>query len=407
MRFRKLDKFKFVCVNCGKSYNKVTYLCPDCEKEESLPPKGVLKICYDYHRIKKSYSELKLENFLPLLPIKKLSSLPKLRVGNTPLYKVDKLKNRTKLPFKLFIKDDGQNPTYSYKDRASAMVCAYAKENGLNKIVAASTGNAGSSLAGICASTGQTAIIMVPKTAPLAKLTQILMYGAKLITVDGNYDMAFDFSIKASKKYGWYNRNTAYNPITVEGKKTVSFELFGQLEKKIPDKIFVSVGDGCIISGLYKGFEDLMKIGIIKKMPTIIGVQSEKSANTINNLKNSTFLVVPATTLADSISVDIPRNFYMTKQFIQKYNGQMVTVSDEKILVASKTVAESTGIFSEPAAACAMAGLLKYYEKGQIGENESCVVLLTGCGLKDLKSVQKIIFMPKAIKPNLEYLKSF
>lgn len=219
------NKFIYRCTNCGKEYtpNGVMYLCPSCSKENSTtsPPKGVLKVVYDYQSLGKKLSgfyELRQNGFINLLPIENTDSLPVLRVGKTPLYSFDKIDGEP-LPFHLHLKDDSQNPTFSFKDRASALVSAYAKENKLNTIVAASTGNAGSSLAGLCASQGQKAIIMVPETAPLAKLTQIIMYGATIVPVKGTYDEAFDLSVKATEEFGWYNRNTAFNPFTVEGKK--------------------------------------------------------------------------------------------------------------------------------------------------------------------------------------------
>ncbi len=412
-----IEKFKYECINCNKEYfeKEVKYLCPDCEKINTLdvPPKGVLKTIYPYDKIKEWFkkdeknktlwSYLKERGFIDILPINSIKSLPNLRVGNTPLYKIDKLSN-SKLPFNLFFKDDSQNPTYSFKDRASAIVSAYAKENGINTIVAASTGNAGSSLAGICAAQGQKAIILVPESAPLAKLTQILMYGAKLIPVKGTYDDAFDLSIAATKEFGWYNRNTAYNPLTIEGKKTVSFELFEQLNFKTPDRIFVPVGDGVIISGIYKGFEDLLNLDIIKKMPIIVAVQSKGSNNIIRNINNKNFQIKASSTIADSISVDIPRNFYMAKQFILDYKGEYLTVSDEEILEASSILSKNTGLFAEPAAATAFAGLLQYQNTNKISTNSNNVVLLTGSGLKDLQAVSKILKMPEAIEAKIENL---
>ncbi|MDP8203369.1 MAG: threonine synthase, partial [Candidatus Tenebribacter mawsonii] len=307
-------------------------------------------------------------------------------------------KKGSKSNFKILLKDDSQNPTFSFKDRASELVCAFAKEQEIDTIVAASTGNAGSSLAGICASQNQKAIIFAPASAPKAKLTQILMYGAQLIPVDGTYDDAFDLSIEATKKFGWYNRNTAYNPFTIEGKKIVSFEIFQQMRQQIPDRIFVPVGDGCIISGVFKGFEDLLKLGLIKKVPTIVAVQSEKSDNIVRNLEGDEFVIKSSTTIADSIAVDIPRNYWMTKKFMKEYNGESVIVSDEEIISASKVLSENTGIFSEPAAATAFAGMIKYAEKELIDENSKNVILLTGSGLKDLNSVQGVISIPKPIK---------
>jgi threonine synthase len=407
------EKFIYKCTDCGKTYSTegVKYLCPDCAKKNTnnKPPKGVLKVVYNYEKLKKksiseTFQYLSETNFIDLLPINDLKSLPKLRVGDTPLYKQSNL-NGKKLPFNLFLKDDSQNPTFSFKDRASYIVSAFAEENGIDTIVAASTGNAGSSLAGICASQNQKAIIMVPEAAPLAKLTQIVMYGAKIIPVKGTYDDAFDLSIKATEKFGWYNRNTAFNPLTIEGKKTVSFELFEQLNQTIPDRIFVPVGDGVIISGVYKGFEDLLMLGLIENMPVIIAVQSEGSDNLSRNIENNDFEMKPSKTIADSISVDIPRNFYMTKQFIQKYKGEFLTVSDNEILSASKELSRNTGIFAEPAAATAFAGMIKYLKNNELQDDTSNVVILTGSGLKDLKSVQSVISIPEAIEPNVENIK--
>ena len=303
------------------------------------------------------------------------------------------------------MKDDSQNPTFSFKDRASAIVSAYAKENGFNTIVTASTGNAGSSLAGICASQGQKAIIIVPETAPAAKLTQIIMYGAKIILIKGNYDDAFDLSVEASKEFGWYNRNTAFNPLTIEGKKTVSFELFEQMNYTVPDNIFVPVGDGAIISSVYKGFEDLLKLKIINKMPCIIAIQSDGSDNLIRNISKEKFISKSSSTIADSISVDIPRNFYMAQHFIRTYLGNYLSVSDDEIIKASLILSKNTGIFSEPAAAAAFAGLLSYSKNHQITDNSNNIVLLTGSGLKDLSSVKKIFNISESIKPSIKEMK--
>ena len=404
-------KFIYQCSQCGKEYrpSDIQYLCPACESNNnaSTPPKGVLKTIYDYQALRKGnigFNELKSNSFLNLLPIESLSSLPNLHVGSTPLYTISQL-DGLKLPFNILLKDDSQNPTFSFKDRASAIVSAYAKEHDFQTIVAASTGNAGSSLAGICAAQHQKAIIMVPKAAPAAKLTQIVMYGASIVPVNGTYDDAFDLSIEATKEFGWYNRNTAFNPLTIEGKKTVAFELFDQMNRNIPDRIFVPVGDGVIISGVYKGFEDLLEMRIIDKMPTIVAVQSEGSQNIVHNMNTKTFEILPSSTIADSISVDIPRNFYMAKDFLTKYNGETVIVSDDAIVAASSVLAKNTGIFTEPAAAAAFAGMQSYIEQGKIEENSNNVVLLTGSGLKDLKGVSEIVNIPPAVDKNLMSLR--
>ena len=407
------DKFHYTCSDCGAEYpsEKVMYLCPACQPKNrpDQPPKGVLKTLYNYTEIRnrvpsaKLFTYLQNEDFLSLLPLADMKYWPKLRIGNTPLYNFDRFDSE-KLDFELYLKDDSQNPTFSFKDRASALISAWARENNINTIIAASTGNAGSSLAGICAAQGQRSVIFVPATAPMAKLTQIVMYGATIVPVDGTYDQAFDLSVKASEIYGFYNRNTAYNPLTIEGKKTVSFELFGDLKQQIPDRIFVPVGDGVIISGVYKGFEDLLKLGIIERMPVIVAVQAEGSNNLTRNINHDQFKATASDTLADSISVDIPRNFYMTVNYVKQYDGEWITVSDEEILKASVKLSRSTGIFAEPAAAAAMAGMLKYKELEKIPSGSKNVVLLTGSGLKDLKSVQSCIQLPEPVKPELASL---
>ncbi len=389
-------KYFYQCISCGATYTTagVHYRCPECSKTDQpgQPQKGMLKVEYTTFGqfTGKAASRLKAlqdEGFLSLLPINSLESLGPLRVGETPVVEVKNLEGEV-LPFRLFLKDDSQNPTFSFKDRASVMVSAFAKEHNIDTIVTASTGNAGSSLAGICASQDQKAIILVPATAPAAKLTQIRMYGAELTAVDGNYDAAFDMSIALTEKHGWYNRNTAYNPITIEGKKTVSFEIVSSFFPELPDRIYVPCGDGVILSGVYKGFEDMMKMGILDRIPVLVAVQASGSDNLVRNFNSDTFESRPSTTLADSISVDIPRNFYMAKQYFQEYGGESLTVTDKEIREASSILARNTGIFSEPAAVAAFAGMLKDKASGLIEDKSQCLVLLTGSGLKDIGFVQ-------------------
>lgn len=405
------SKFTYQCSDCGKLIpaGEIIYLCPDCSarQQPDQPPLGMLKVIYDYKTLSElSFRELEENNFLQLLPVNDQKSFPNLRVGHTPLYEIDSLDGKVN-DFDLYLKDDSQNPTFSFKDRASAVVSAFAKENGIDTIVAASTGNAGSSLAGMCAAQGQKAVIFVPSTAPKAKLTQIMMYGATLVPVAGNYDKAFDLSIEATKRFGWYNRNTAFNPFTIEGKKTVSFEIYSQLKEQIPDFIFVPVGDGVIISGVYKGFEDLLELGMIEKMPIIIAVQAARSSNLVDNIGKVEFVSTPSDTIADSISVDIPRNFHMAAGYITKYHGQTITVSDDDILRASSILSKNTGIFTEPAAAAAFAGFLDYKNRYLIPKSSTNVVLLTGSGLKDLNAVQSLFEIPLPVSPDMNSVEMF
>ena len=405
------DKFIYECVDCKAEYSagKPIYFCPSCQagNKLGLPPRGVLKTIYNYTGIRKQYpgnglfQRLQQEQFLPLLPLRGMDCWPNLRIGGTPMYMVDKRKGGQVADFEVFLKDDSQNPTFSFKDRASALVSAWARENGIDTLIAASTGNAGSSLAGICASQGQRSLIVVPEAAPLAKLTQILMYGAILVPVRGTYDQAFDLSVKMTEKYGFYNRNTAYNPLTIEGKKTVSYEIFMQLNYQVPDRIFIPVGDGVIFCGVCKGFEDLLNLGIIDRMPILVAVQAQGSSNLIKNLGTDPFVTSPSKTIADSISVDVPRCFHMTAAYLKKYKGEVISVPDAAILQASVQLSKFSGIFTEPAAAAAYAGMLKYRDGGLIPVKSKNVVLLTGSGLKDLSAVQSSIRIPVPVEPDI------
>lgn len=378
--------YYFQCVNCFQKFpgDRFMYLCPDCSKTNTpdLPPKGVLWIRYENDSHSNNNSDDQLES---LWPLNSLDSRPPLRIGQTPMYSFREI-NSQPIPFELLIKDESQNPSYSFKDRASALVSAFAKENNYQTIITASTGNAGSSLACICASQNQKAIILLPENAPEAKSIQVKMYGAELIKVKGNYDDAFEESLQLGEENNWFNRNTAFNPLTIEGKKSVSFEIYQQLKGSIPDAIFVPVGDGVILSGVYKGFEDLYLRKRINKIPHIFAIQSDKSSNIIDNLKLEKPVFKPSHTLADSINVDVPRNFYMASYYLKKYNGSGVLVSDSDIMSACYKLSSSFGLFAEPASAAAFAGFLKAYETGLIAPAKKVLILHTGSGLKDILS---------------------
>ena len=409
---------KLKCLVCGSEYNEneVMYTCPKCGDE------GLLEVEYDYEAIKKEFTKEYLQNnftkeylqnnkmynlwrYLPLLPINDPSKIGPLQVGFTPLYPVERIRADLGVS-NLYIKDDGRNPTASLKDRASAIVTAKARELGLNEITCASTGNAASSLAGATASTGLKSYIFVPKTAPVAKLTQLLVFGATVFAVNGTYDEAFELSIKATKEFGWYNRNTGFNPYTVEGKKTVALEIAEQLNFDVPDYVFVSVGDGNIISGVYKGFFDLLNLGFIEKMPTLVPVQAEGCAPVVDAI-NGDGIIRPVTpnTIADSISVGIPRSGIMAVKYIKETKGFGIKVSDEEILSAIKYLGTMSGIFAEPAASTSFAGYLKALKEGLVKKDDKVVVIITGNGLKDIASAMKSVKEPIYIDPTIEDVK--
>ncbi len=379
--------FNYRCSQCGKTYDIRPELtvCPDCaaRQADDEPLRGVLEV--ELHgRISGAFDPFEL------LPVER-SYFPPAPVGGTPLWEPRNLREQTGLS-RLFIKDDGANPTSSFKDRASFMVSAFAKKFGISDIALASTGNAGSSMAGIGAAAGQTVTLFLPETAPVAKLVQALQYGATVYRVRGNYDLAYGISLEFSRRKGGMNRNTAFNPMTIEGKKTVSLELYQQLGRA-PDVVFVSVGDGCILAGVYKGFRDLMQMGLISAMPHIVGVQAEGSNALCRAMATGSFDAAPAATLADSICVDVPRNGYHALALLQQFQGELVAVSDAEIVRAQARLSASSGLFTEPAGAAAFAGFLKILPR--LERETTIVVLATGNGLKDCAAAQHGIEMPE------------
>lgn len=398
------------CVLCGAEYgvDEVLYVCPRHGDE------GILDVVYDYKRIGQRLTRKRLADdrnnsiwrYADLLPIADPSLAPPLQVGWTPLYRARRLEERLGLKH-LWVKDDGRNPTASFKDRASAMGVMKALELGREVITCASTGNAASSLAGLAASVGLTTYIFVPRTAPQAKVAQLLIFGANVIMVEGTYDQAFDLCLQASKEYGWYSRNTAYNPYLSEGKKTAVLEICEQLGWEAPDRIFVSVGDGCIIGGLWKGLKDLLALGFIDKMPKLMGVQAEGAAPLVRAWRKGTEEIEPLVpdTLADSIAVGVPRDRVKALRAVQETGGEYVAVSDEEILDAMRVLARGAAVFAEPAGAAGFAGLAKLVREGRIDPQERIVVLVTGNGLKDVASAIKATGQPHLIAPTMEDLR--
>lgn len=411
-----INNLNFKCSICGHRYDikEITYTCPE--------DGGNLDILLDYGSIRENQSpdsinssEPSLWRYLPLLPVSDPGGeqTPLRAAGWTPVYAPAWIKSKLRLS-NLWIKDESSNPTASFKDRASAVVVARAKEIDADVIVTASTGNAGAALAGMAAAVGQKAVIIAPKTAPPAKIAQLLVFGAKVILVNGNYDDAFDLSIQASQEFGWYCRNTGYNPFTIEGKKTASFEIWEWMRTFEPAvssswedlSVFVSVGDGNIISGIHKGFKDLLELGWIESVPRIFGVQSVGSAAVSNAFHAQTETIKPirAVTLADSICVDLPRDGVRAVRAASQTGGSYITVRDDEILSAINTLGKN-GIFAEPAGAASFAGLVKSIEKKLIRSDDPVLVINTGSGLKDINSAMKAAGEAPVIDPTLDDLK--
>jgi len=353
-------------------------------------------------------------DFAALLPVSRLDAPFPLRIGGTQLLKAPRLGEIAGLQ-NVYLKDETSNPSASTKDRASAVALRRAIDIGAEVVAVASTGNAGSSMACLAAATGQRAIVFVPESAPVAKLTQALSFGATVLAVRGNYDDAFDLCLAACDEFGWFNRSTGYNPFTREGKKTCAYEIWEDLGRQVPDRVVVPTGDGNLLSGMWKGWCDLKAIGLIDRLPKIDCVQSENSAaicNAVQQLRTqgdaepdwSTLVIdeVRATTVADSISVDRPRDGLAAVKAIIQSGGEAITVPDEDILAAIPEIAQSTGVFAEPAAAAPWAAVRQMVRQDMIDEDEVVVCLISGSGLKDIANVATVVGQPLTVDATIE-----
>ncbi|MCI8819083.1 MAG: threonine synthase [Oscillibacter sp.] len=393
------------CIRCGKTYEAV----PDLT---TCQCGGILEITYDYDSIKSRLTKEVLANraersmwrYRELLPIEEDTAPTPLRVGWSPLYEEPRLAEQLGLK-RLYVKDDGQNPTASLKDRASAMAVAKAREAGAKVIACSSTGNAASSLAGNAAAAGLATYIFVPSRAPKGKVAQLMTFGATVVSVQGSYEETFELSKAAIDKWGWYNRNAAINPYLSEGKKTVALEIMEQLDWQVPDYIAISVGDGCTIAGLWKGLKDLHAIGFIDRLPRLISAQAAGCCPLNRAIETNTpWEPMEENTLADSIAVGVPRNADKALLAIRESRGLTVNVTDEEIMAAQKLLGRTCGVFGEPAGVTGTAGVKKLCEAGVIGKDDTVVSVVTGNGLKDVANAIAACGEPIAIPGSMDCL---
>ena len=393
-----MTSFHYRCTTCGKAYQRdeVRYLCPACAKDyrPGIPLLGVLSVEFDYVAIQRRFRKQSPD--WSLFSAVEPEHYPPYPVGNTPFFPVAALGQAFGFE-NVWLKNDGLNPSASLKDRASFLVVAEANRLKERSIVTASTGNAASALAAVCAAAGRQAVIFVPESAPKAKLVQMVLYGARVIPVRGTYDDAFRLSLEYTARKGGLNRNTAYHPLTIEGKKTVGLEIYQQNGFRVPDAILVPVGDGVIISGVYKAFYDLKAAGLIARLPRLVCVQAGRSTAIHHYIRTGKYqnALRPAT-IADSISVSIPSNAHMARRAVLESRGFSISVSDKEILRGQRTLAEKTGVFAEPAAAAPVAALRKLQGAGLLDCKEQIVLLITGHGLKDVDAAMSTIRIPAA-----------
>jgi threonine synthase len=379
-------------------------VCPHCG-----PADGILDIGYDLDRVRAGWDAKPLVSrplnhwrYEELLPLAPAAIKHEWQVGWTPVIDSPRLAEHLGVK-QLLLKDEGRNPTASFKDRASSVGVAHALQVGAKSIACASTGNAASSLAGHAALAGLPAYIFVPATAPEPKVAQLQVFGATVFAVKASYDAAYDLCSRACHGFGWYNRNCAINPVLVEGKKTAGLEVAEQSASfgGVPDWLAVSVGDGCTIAGIWKGLVQMKQLGVIDRLPRLLAAQAEHVKPISYATEHGELPPAGAgKTIADSIDVHVPRNWRKAVNAIHDADGTVVTASDEAILHAMR-LAGRHGVFAEPAAAASLAAVVSAIESKTIGPNDRVLIVVTGSGLKDTKNAIRAGGRPIEIEPTV------
>ena len=385
---------KYRCIECGKEFNskELHYLCDECGRDyvPGIPLKGVLEAVFDYEEIGRRWKQKPDPLLFSAVNPKFYPPLP---VGNTPFFRVRvpglKSGETVSSDYPIGIKFDGLNPSGSYKDRASQLVVADALQKGITEIVTASTGNAACSLACLGASAGLKVVIFAPQNAPPAKLIQIQVHNAELHKVDGSYDDAFIAALEYTKIHNCMCRNTGYHPLTIDGKKSAGIEIYIQNGYKVPDWIVIPVGDGVILTGIYKAFLDLQRAGITQNLPHLLCVQAESSDAITSYWETGNYHDAEnPVTIADSIKVKTPALAHWSVKALIETDGKGIRVSDAEIQEAQLELAKYTGVFAEPSSSATWAGLKKTVTKRWVNADSDIVLLITGHGLKDPGAVK-------------------
>jgi threonine synthase len=385
-----------VCVRCGREYRRgLDGPCPACG------PEGVLDIGFDLARARRTLTRRALTGrprsvwrYRELLPVLEDARTPPWEAGWTPIGGGARLARWAGVRT-LLLKDEGRNPTASFKDRASAVGVARALTRRARVVACASTGNAATSLAGAAASVGLPCVIFVPEFAPEPKVAQLLVFGARVVRVKASYDATWELCQRACERHGWYNRNAAVNPSLVEGKKTCGLEIAEQCGAEVPEWVAVSVGDGCTIAGVWKGLREMHALGFIPRLPRMLGVQAAGARPLVDAFLAGRELVPgPAETLADSICVGHPRNWRKALAAVRESGGTFVAVEDDAILDAMREAGRLAGVFGEPAGVTGLAGLRQAVSEGIVGRRATALAVVTGSGLKDVKSAMRAAGTP-------------
>ncbi len=375
------------CINCKTTYgiDEIVYFCSKCG--------DILEIKVDFNELTETLKTsdwktkpLSVWRYRPLMPIHETAKLVTLGEGGTGLHRSQRLGKELDLE-NIYIKNEGENPTGSFKDRGMTVGVTKAVELGVRHVICASTGNTSASLAAYAARAGIKCTVLIPSgKIAYGKLSQAMIHGAKVLQVKGNFDQALEFVFKLAEKHKDIYLLNSINPFRIEGQKSLGYEIIEQLNNESPDRIIIPVGNAGNISAVWKGFTEFYKLGYIKKLPKMTGIQATGSAPIAQAIKNNSDKIIPVEnpeTIATAIRIGAPVSWKKAVNAINESKGTAETVTDDEILDAQKILARIEGIFVEPASASSIAGLRKLVKNGLISKDERVVCITTGHGLKD------------------------
>jgi len=389
------------CIQCGAHYlsSEIVYICKNCG--------DLLEVRYDYESLRESVDTslwkerpLSVWRYEELLPLNKASVRVSLGEGGTSLHKSIRLAESLGLK-KFYVKNEGENPTGSFKDRGMTLGVSKAVEIGAKRVACASTGNTSASLAAYAARAGLECIVLIPsRKVALGKLAQALVYGARVLQLEGSFDDALRTVVElAQSNIGLYLLNSI-NPYRLEGQKTLAYEVWDQLGGRVPKAVIVPVGNAGNISAIWKGFQDLNQLGLVTNLPRMIGIQAEGASPIAEAFRKGLGRIDPVPnpeTVATAIRIGSPASWKKALRAVNDSKGLMETVADVEILEAQKLLARLEGIFVEPASAASIAGLKKLVEDGVVSGEEEVVCVTTGHGLKDPEIVERTCEKPVSV----------
>jgi len=400
------------CIACGEKYgeDEIIYSCRRCG--------DLLEVKYDYEVLKERLKEsdwrslpISVWRYKPLMPVRETSKIVSLNEGGTGLHQCKRLAKLLGVK-RLYVKNEGENPTGSFKDRGMTVGVTKALELEMKMVICASTGNTSASLAAYAAKAGLECIVLIPSgKIAYGKLTQAIIHGAKVVQIKGNFDQALKIVLELSERHRKVYLLNSVNPFRIEGQKSLAYEICDQLEGEPPDKVIVPVGNAGNITAIWKGFSEFYKLNLISKLPQMIGIQAEGAAPIARAVKEGSNIIVPVDhpeTVASAIRIGAPLSWKKAIRAIRESKGTAETVTDQEILEAQRMLARHEGLFAEPASASSIAGLKKLLGLKRIDKNETIVCVVTGHGLKDpdivMQTCKKPVEIEAEIRPISDYL---